>query len=283
MDKNFLFEIINKLKKKGCDQSDVFFSENFSLSSSRRLDKLEKNEHSENSEIGIRAILGKKQSIISSNNTNPKNIETLVDKIFEMVSVVPENQYCGLPDEKYISQFNKAEFEDLDLLDKKVPTLKDLNNKASELENSALKNKMIINSEGAEVAWSKNNYYLAASNGMYQEFSKSSSSYILAILAGNNKNMEREYDYKTEVFFDDLGDLTKAGETTAKKAISKLNSRKIKTCKTNVIFESKIAASLIRNLLTGCNSSLIARGTSFLKDKLNHKLFLGYYLSLSQM
>ena len=115
MDKNFLFEIINKLKKKGCDQSDVFFSENFSLSSSRRLDKLEKNEHSENSEIGIRAILGKKQSIISSNNTNPKNIETLVDKIFEMVSVVPENQYCGLPDEKYISQFNKAEFEDLDL------------------------------------------------------------------------------------------------------------------------------------------------------------------------
>ena len=63
MDKNFLSDIILKLKKRGCDQSDIFYVKNFSMSSSKRLGKIEKNEQSENVEIGIRAIIGKKQSI----------------------------------------------------------------------------------------------------------------------------------------------------------------------------------------------------------------------------
>lgn len=273
MDKNFLLNIINKLQKKGCDQSDVFFVKNLSLNSSIRLNKLEKNEHSENFEIGIRAIKGKKQSIISSNNIDFKNIDLLVNRVCEMVSVVPDNQYCGLASEKEITDFNQKDFVELDLFDPKVPTLIELNNKAIELESNALKNNMIINSEGAEVAWSKSDFFLAASNGLYQEFSKSSSSYILAILAGNESSMEREYDFKSEVYFNDLGDLKKVGETTAEKAVAKLNSRKIKTCKTSVMFDSKIASSLLRNLLTASNASLIARGTSFLKDKLNSRLF----------
>ena len=275
MDKNFLQNIINKLKKKGCDQSDVFFVKNSSLNSSVRLNKLEKNEYSENFEIGIRAIKGKKQSIISSNNTEDKNINLLIDRVFEMVSVVPDNQYCGLASDQEIESFCQKDFDDLDLFDQKIPTLSELNHKALELESSAMMNDMIINSEGAEVAWSKSEFFLGASNGLYQEFCKSNSSFILAILAGNESSMEREYDFKSEVYFNDLGDLEKVGRLTAEKAVAKLNSRKIKTCKASVMFDSKVASSLIRNLLTASNASLIARGTSFLKDKLNSKLFDG--------
>ncbi len=273
MDKNFLSDIILKLKKKGCDQSDIFFVKNFSMSSSKRLGKIEKNEQSESVEIGIRAIVGKKQSIISSNNLDSKNINSLLDRLYEMVLHVPDNSYCGLAEESSISNFSNKEFENLDLFDKKIPKLCELTAKAEELENSALENKFISNSEGAEVEWSKSDYTLLASNGIIQQFSKTQSSYILAILAGKNENMERAYDYKSEVYFDDLDNLKHVGKKTAERAIKKLNSKKIKTTKSNVIFDSRISSSLLNNLINACNATSIARGTSFLKNKLNKKIF----------
>ena len=62
MEKDFISDIINKLKKKGCDECDVMAVKSLALSSSQRLGKLEKNERSEYFELGIRAIIGKKQS-----------------------------------------------------------------------------------------------------------------------------------------------------------------------------------------------------------------------------
>ncbi|MAH78519.1 MAG: modulator protein [Rickettsiales bacterium] len=273
MDKNFIFKIIEKLKKKGCDQSDVFLTKNFSISSSRRLGKLEKNEQSESYDLGIRAIVGKKQSIISSNNVNLKNIESLISNLYERVLVVPDNPNCGLLESTKVSSFDKKKFDSLDLYDSKYPNINELAEKAKILEDSALKNPLITNSEGAEVSWSRSNFFLGASNGMYQEFKKTNSSYILAVLASKDFSMERDYDYRSSVYLNDLGDLAKIGTETANRAVSKLNSRKIKTCKTSVIFDAKVAPSLISNLSSAANSRIISRGTSFLKDKLNKTIF----------
>ena len=59
MDKNFLEDILKKLKSKGADHADVIFSQEESKSSSCRLGKIEKSETSEVKEIGIRVILKK--------------------------------------------------------------------------------------------------------------------------------------------------------------------------------------------------------------------------------
>ena len=68
-------------------------------------------------------------------------------------------------------------------------------------------------------------------------------------------------------FFNDLGDFKKIGKKVSVDAIKKLNSRKIKTCKSDVIFDSKISSSLLSNLFSACNAASIIKGTSFLKKK----------------
>merc|ERR1711991_734723 len=123
-------------------------------------------------------------------------------------------------------------------------SIKEINKKVLSLEGSALKNKKIT---------------------------KTHSDYIVAVLAGKKGRMERAYDYKSKVFFDDLGDLEKAGKNVATDAIKKLNSRKIKTCKCDVIYDSKISSSLLSNLFNACNASSIIKGTSFLKKKKGKK------------
>ena len=66
--------------------------------------------------------------------------------------------------------------------------------------------------------------------------------------------MEREYDYKSKVFYNELGDFEKIGKEVSQNAKKKLNSRKLKTCKSDVIFDSKVSSSLLRNLFSASNA-----------------------------
>ena len=273
MDKNLLEEILNKLKKKGCDESDVVYSEVLTKSSCSRLGKIENNETSEIREIGIRTIKDKKQSIISTTNLEPDNISNLTDKLVEMVKVVPENEFCGLAEENQIKNFTADAHSKLELFDEFEPSVEIISEKVLELENSALDNKKIINSEGAEIAFSKSKTILMGSNGFINEVNKTHSDFIVAVLAGNSKSMERAYEYKSKVFFNDLGDMQQIGKKVSVDAERKLNARKIKTCKCNVIYDSKVSSSLLSNLFNACNAPIIIRGTSFLKDKKNSKVF----------
>ncbi len=273
MNKNFLEEILKKLKKKGCDESDIIYSENKTISSSSRLGKIERTETSEIKEIGIRTIKNKKQSIISTTNLEPKNLDDLTNKVVEMVKVVPQNKFCGLANKNQIKNFNENEVSKLELNDSYEPSLEEINNKVLELENAALKNNKIINSEGAEIAFSKTKSILMGSNGFVNQSNKTHSDFIVAVLAGNSKSMERAYDYKSKVFFQDLGNMKKIGEKVSKEAVKKLNARKIKTCKCDVFFDSKVSSSLLSNLFNASNAISVIKGTSFLKDKKNKRIF----------
>lgn len=273
MDKNLAEDLIKRLKSKGADQCDVMFLKSQSISSSQRLGKLEKNEYSTSYEVGIRCIIGKKQSIISSSNLKKKNLLNLIDKVFDMTKIVPENNFCGLAESNQIYKLDRDDQKKLDLCDNKIPSLNNLKQSTKILEDSALENKKISNSEGAEISWGKSSILIAGSNGLFQEYEKTVSSYILAVLAENTYSMEREFDYKSKCYFSDLGNFERIGRNTAQRAVRKLNSKKVKTCKTNVIFDSRVSASLINNLASACNSSLISRGTSFLQKKLNKQLF----------
>ena len=273
MNKNLLEKILKKLKQKGCDQADVVFAEDLTMSSSSRLGKIEKTEFSEIKEIGIRAIINKKQSIVSSSNIEENNINDLVEKVVEMAKVVPEDEYCGLAEKIETEKLLKLNNNSLNLHDSYKPSVKEINEKVQELENSALDNKNIINSEGAELSFSQTKYKIMASNGFETEINKTHSDYIIAVLAGNSNSMERAYDYKSKVFFNDLGSFKKVGKKVSLDAIKKLNSKKIKTCKSDVIFDSKISSSLLSNLFNACNASSIIKGTSFLKKKKGEKIF----------
>ena len=273
MDKNYIKSVLSKLNKMGCQESDVFFSEIKTLSSSSRLGKIEKTEQSLTSEIGIRAIINKRQSIVSTTNLDKDNIEKMIEKVVEMARVVPENKYCGLAKPEDIKKIDKKELKDLKILDPFEPSLDLIKSNVLELEESALENNKITNSEGAEIAYSKNSFCLLGSNGLEIEMEKTHSDFIIAVLAGSKESMEREYDYKSKVFFKELGDFKKIGKEVSQNAIKKLNSRKLKTCKSDVIFDSKVSSSLIRNLFTASNAQSIIKGVSFLKDKINKKIF----------
>jgi PmbA protein len=57
------------------------------------------------------------------------------------------------------------------------------------------------------------------------------------------------------------------------RAVGRLNPRKVATRRVPVVFESRIANSLVNHLAGAANGGAIARKTSFLRDKLGQRIF----------
>jgi PmbA protein len=92
-------------------------------------------------------------------------------------------------------------------------------------------------------------------------------------IAGDGTAMERDYDYSSAVHAADLEPPEKIGRTAGERAVRRINPRKVPTRKAPVVFDPRIAGSLIGHLASAINGAAIARGTSFLKTKLGEKIF----------
>jgi PmbA protein len=85
--------------------------------------------------------------------------------------------------------------------------------------------------------------------------------------------MERDYDYSSALHGADLDPAEQVGRCAGERAVERLNPRKIETKRVPVVFDRRVAGSLIGHLSGAISGSSVTRKTSFLKDKLGARLF----------
>ena len=266
---DFGYDILNNYKSFNIDDVEVITSENISLSVKSRQQKLENIERSENFNIGINIYKDKKKATISSNNIDNADAKEYLEKGSAMVKSMPIDEYSGLADKKdYVS-----EIEDLELEDTTQLSEKQLLDQALLAEDAMLKNKKITNSEGATRSFSKNTYNIINSRGFNAKYSKTFHSISSIAIAGSDTNMQRDYEYSAATHASDLLLAEEVGSLAAKRAASRLNSKKIKSCTLDVIFEPRVAKSILSSFCSCASGTSIARGTSFLNNKLNSSIF----------
>jgi len=140
-------------------------------------------------------------------------------------------------------------------------------------EESAYQDKRITNTEGSSFIQDKSNFVLANSLGFSMGYQSSIYSASCDVIAKSNGSMERDYEYTQKRFFSDLKPPEMLGNEAAERVIKKLNPKKIKSEKIPIIFEQRVAKSLLDPFANAISASSFARGTSFLKDKLNKNIF----------
>ncbi len=262
-------DILNNYKSFNIDDVEVITSENISLSVKSRRQKLENIERSENFNIGINIYKDKKKATISSNNIDSTDAKGYLEKGSAMVKSMPIDEYSGLADKKDYA----SEIEDLELEDTTLLSEKQLLDQALSAEDAMLKNKKITNSEGATRSFSKNTYSIINSRGFSAKYSKTFHSISSIAIAGSDTNMQRDYEYSAATHASDLLSAEEVGSLAAKRAASRLNSKKIKSCTLDVIFEPRVAKSILSSFCSCASGTSIARGTSFLNDQLNTSIF----------
>jgi PmbA protein len=266
---DLLGEIIARAVKRGADAADAVLFEGAALSHAQRLGRIEKLERSESFDMGLRVIIGRRQAMVSANERNADRIDEIVTRALAMARAVPEDPYCGLAAPDQLAR----DWPELDLADPVEPAPETLIAWAAAAEDAARAVPGVTNSEGAEASWSRARVALAASNGFAGTYRGTGFGISASVLAGSGAGMERDYDYTSAVHASDLEDAVAMGKRAGERAVRRLNARKVQTCRVPVIFDPRVAGSLLRHLVGAASGPAVARGTSFLKDKRGARIF----------
>jgi len=266
---DLLADLIARARAAGADAADAVLISGTAIGVQRRLGNTEHVERSEGRDLGLRVFLGKRAAIVSSSAIDPASFTELAERAVAMARVVPEDPYAGLA-ETGAAPDPVA----LDLEDPTEPSTEDLLNRAAAAEEAALAVPGITNSEGAEAGFSRTEAFLVNSAGFAGRHARTNHSVSATALAGSGTAMQRDYDYHYTVHLADLDDAARIGHSAGERAVVRLNPTRPKTAKLPVMYDSRVAGSLLGHLVGAINGVSVARGTTFLKDRLGTRIFL---------
>jgi PmbA protein len=261
--------LLARARELGADAADAVLTDRRSLSVAYRLGSREQIERSEAQVIGLRLFVGQRQALVATSDASPAGLAEAVERAVAMARVVPEDPYCGLADPAEVAN------DDIDV-EACEPGDLDINvvsARAAAAEEAALAINGVSNSEGAEASAGYDSFAVAATNGLRRSYARSWHSVSVSVLAGEGTAMERDYAYASAVWQSDLEDAAALGKRCGERAVRRLNPSKARSAQVPIIFEPRVARSLLGHLTAAITGSAVARGTTFLGDKLGERLF----------
>ncbi len=262
-------KLIDLHKKYMLTDLEVKVTKNESKSIKTRNIKLENIENSSSLNFVLNVYKGKKRASIRNNNFEQINEIELLERASSMVNSLPEEAYSSLPD----ATDYPNNIKNLDIYDNELFSEKKLKDMAMEAEEAMLETKNITNTEGATASVVKKSTNIFSSRGFSASYKKSLNSISAIAIAGKDMNMQRDYEFATSTHMNDLPVISTIGKKAANRASSRLMSKKIKSCTLDVVFEPRVAKSILSSFSSCINGNSIARGTSFLIGKKNKSIF----------
>ena len=270
MDENMLQEVVAKARAAGADAAEAVFAERQSLSVTVRLGELEEVEREESRDLGVRVFVGRRQASVSGSDVSAEGRSKLIERVVAMAKLAPEDPYAGLAPAERLA---KGPFPDLDLFDAAEPDAESLEARALAAEDAARAIPGVSNSDSSSASWSTGAWRLLTSGGFYGEHRASSFGLGTSAIAGEGAGMESAGEGRQTRWQSDLPDAGEIGAEAGRRAVSRLAPRKIASTTAPVIFENRIAASTLGPLLGAISGPSVARGVSFLKDRLGQPVF----------
>jgi len=145
---------------------------------------------------------------------------------------------------------------------------------ATDCEAAALdSDSRITNSEGATVGTSSGCSVYGNSNGFIEGYRTSQHSLSCAVVAADNGQMERDYEYSVARDPIDLSDPKEVGREAAERTLRRLGSTKLETRSAPVLYPARLARGLFGHFLGAISGGAQYRKATFLLDSLETPVF----------
>ncbi|WP_317057043.1 TldD/PmbA family protein [Roseovarius rhodophyticola] len=263
--------LLSAAKKAGADASDAIAVEGRSLDIAVRKGALEKAERAEGTDIGLRVLIGQRQACVSASDTSDATIAMLAERAVAMALEAPEDPHIGLADpEQIVRDWDATALQLADNAEEPAPA--NLQAQAQEAEASALAVTGVTQVQSASGGYSSQNMHIAASNGFEGGYARTTTSLSCVAIAGEGMSMQRDYDGDSRIFATDLRAADDIGRTAGTRAVEQLGARKPPTGGYPVLFDERVSSTLIGHLLVASNGSTVARGSSWLLNKLGEQV-----------
>jgi PmbA protein len=256
--------LLTAARKAGAESADAMAVAGTAVSIETRAGKLEQAERSESIEIGLRVLIGGRQACVSASDVSDRTIAALAERAVAMAREAPVDAHAGLADAAQLARMvDAAALELADPADE--PSAAALEADARGAEAAALAHKGITQVE-AGAGYSARRLHIAASNGFAGGYARTSRSLSAVAFTGSGTAMERDYAGEGRVFQADMPGAEGIGSLAAERALARAGAVKPVTGTYPVLFDERVAASLIGHLISAINGAAIARGASWLKD-----------------
>jgi PmbA protein len=258
--------LLDAARKAGADSADALAVSGTSLSIGIRKGALEQAERSEGVEIGLRVLIGRKQACVSASDTSPATIQALADRAVAMAREAPEDANAGLAGADQLAK--GWDIAALDLADPAPePGAAVLEASARAVEAAALASDGITQVE-ASAGYGRRALHLAGTNGFSGGYGRTSISLSAVAFTGQGTEMQRDYAGEGRIYAADMPSAEEIGRLAAERTLQRVGSVKPKTGTYPVIYDERVAASLVGHLLSAINGASIARGSSWARDLL---------------
>jgi PmbA protein len=260
----------------GASDAGVEVSEGAGLSVSVRKGEVENVERNRDKSMSVSVYMGQRRGNASTSDFSRAALEQTVRAAYDIARFTAEDPAAGLPDEADLALGQDAQ-RDLELFHPWPIDAAQAVVIATRCEAAALEtDKRITNSEGAGVSAQQSHFFAANSRGFRGGYASSRHSLSVAPIASlpgrGGDDMQRDSWYSSMRAPEELAQPEAVGRYAAERALSRLKSRKIKTCEVPVLFESTLAAGLLGAYVQATSGGSLYRKSTFLLDSLGQKV-----------
>ncbi len=270
-DRELAAALLEAARRAGAEAADVLVVSATSLGVGVRGGRLEEAERSEGRDLGLRVLMGRRQASVSASDGRPEVIAEMAERAVTMAREAPEDPWCGLAELGQIGTAGNGEA--LELADPaEPPTPQALEEQALAAEAAARDIEGVTQVEQASASWGRDRITLMASNGFAGGYARTGASVGVSAMAGQGLGRESDHAYETRTFRADLPDPAEIGARAGRRAVARLGARKPPPGRWPVIFDERVAGSLVGHVVSAINGVAVVRGASWLRGAMGERV-----------
>ncbi|MDR0379974.1 MAG: metalloprotease PmbA [Candidatus Accumulibacter sp.] len=266
-------DVLEHARRSGASDCEVGVSEGFGQSVTVRCGAVETIEHNRDKGIGVTVYLGQRKGCASTSDFSPVALRETVEAALDIARYTAEDACAGLPENELLASREQS-LADLDLYHPWNLSIDAAIDLACRCEQAAFAvSPLVSNSEGATVSVQEGQFIAANSLGFMGGHPSSRHYVSCSVIAGKGSDMQRDDWYSTARDPRRIDSPEAIGDCAARRALSRLKPRRIRTRVVPVLFEAPLAATLIANFVHAASGGSLYRKTSFLVDCLGKRVF----------
>ena len=268
--KQAVSEALSHATKLGATAAEAAMSSTSGLSVSTRMGEVETIEFNQDGGLGISVYVGNHKGSASTADLSPKALRSVVEKAIDIAKFTSDDPCNGVADKALLEMSPP----DLDLYHPWEVTPEQGVELCIEAEKAALEfDERIVNSDGASFSSHEGLRVYGNTHGFLAGFPRTRHSLSTMVIGQDGEQMQRDHAYTLSRDQSGLKSAQSVGLEAAESTIARLNSRKIATMKTPVVFRADIANSLFGHLVSAIGGGALYRKSSFLLDSLGKQIF----------
>ncbi|MBA3031763.1 MAG: metalloprotease PmbA [Gammaproteobacteria bacterium] len=269
-------DVLQHARQGGASACETDVSEGFGQSVTVRKGEVETIEFNRDKGIGVSVYLGQQRGHASTSDFSPASIKATVDAALSIARFTAADPCAGLPAPELLAK-NVADM-DLDLYHPWPLPVEEAIALARRSEQAAFAvSPLINNSEGASVSAHAAHFISANSLGFMGGY-PSTRHYLSCVpIASKGKDMQRDDWYSGWRDPADLAAPELIGDYAARRTLSRLGAKKLKTRQCKVMLEAPLAAMLLGSFVHAVSGGSLYRKASFLLDTLGQRIFPDWF------